>query len=80
MILPETSLTAALEVCERVRVAMQQHPWQTLHADLAGVTVSIGVAASSETGAALLSRADARLLEAKRSGRNRICAGEVMAE
>jgi len=77
LILPETPLSAALEVCERVRVAVQQHPWQTLHADLAGVTVSIGVATSSQADADLLGQADARLLEAKRSGRNRVCAGDV---
>ena len=72
-VMAHTNKTDGHAACERVREAVQNHPWQTLHPDLA-VTISFGV--SSETSLPsyehLLSDADERLYEAKRSGRNRV--------
>ena len=75
--LPNTPLAAALQSAERLRDLVQRHPWHELLPGLK-VTVSIGVAGSDALPAAslaadmLLGRADERLYEAKRGGRNRV--------
>ncbi|CAN5833563.1 hypothetical protein BH24DEI2_BH24DEI2_02800 [soil metagenome] len=109
LVLPETSLSDAALVCERVCQRVAAYPWADLHPELQ-VTVSIGVAdigmtdigmtgvgaaGVSATGGAptvaapasrsvdatksdpeefehLLTRADDKLYEAKRGGRNRV--------
>ena len=63
--------------CERLRAAVQRHPWAQLHPDLR-ITVSIGVADSAEGADAesIFALADKRLYAAKRGGRNQVvCAG-----
>lgn len=72
---PETTAADAAHVCEKIRLAIEQHDWRWLHPEL-GVTISIGVTgAPPDYGADfLLSAADAKLYEAKRGGRNRVCA------
>jgi len=63
----------ASEACERVRAAIEAHPWSALQTGIR-VTASIGLALAdgdSEMGD-LLKTADARLYSAKRSGRNRV--------
>jgi diguanylate cyclase (GGDEF)-like protein len=74
VIMPETPLQRALQACERLCERVRAHPWRELHPDLY-VTVSVGIAALSPemTLEALLRAADAKLYEAKRAGRNRIC-------
>ncbi|MEN4902377.1 sensor domain-containing diguanylate cyclase [Luteimonas sp. TWI1437] len=74
-LLPGCSLSQAVEVCDAMRasVAAMRSPF--------ALTVSIGVAdlAAADDAAALLSRADAALYQAKRSGRNRVCARPASA-
>jgi two-component system cell cycle response regulator len=71
VVLPETVLEDAARFCERVRakVESQAFAWKEhmLH-----VTISVGGTSTEpdEDQAALLARADARLYEAKRAGRN----------
>ena len=78
--LPETDGRGAREVAERVRAAVSEASVragpETVH-----FTVSVGVASRlpSETVDAILSRSDAALYRAKRSGRNRVCAEEGLA-
>lgn len=71
---PETAAADAARVCEKIRLAIEQHDWRWLHPELA-VTISIGVTgAPPDYGAdTLLSAADAKLYEAKRGGRNQVC-------
>lgn len=80
-ILPGGADTAMI-VAERVRAA-----FETRGVEIAGrfmnATVSIGIAEASAdfvTVSSLLSRADRALYAAKRSGRNRICSAEELAE
>jgi diguanylate cyclase (GGDEF)-like protein/PAS domain S-box-containing protein len=77
--LPETDQTIAVEVAERLRLAIAKTkvPMETglpLH-----LTVSIGVTSltcKDENIDVLLSDADKALYEAKRTGRNKVCAAE----
>ena len=72
VVLPETALGDAARFCERVRakVEAQAFAWKE---QVLRVTISMGGTSTEadENHAALLARADARLYEAKRAGRNR---------
>ncbi|MED5618193.1 tetratricopeptide repeat-containing diguanylate cyclase [Ideonella sp. BN130291] len=75
VVLVDSLPAAALEVCERLRAAVQQHPWDELAPGLQ-VTVSIGLADVGEADDATqaMQRADDALYRAKNEGRNRVCA------
>ncbi|MGA3030512.1 MAG: tetratricopeptide repeat-containing diguanylate cyclase [Candidatus Limnocylindrales bacterium] len=75
VILPGLSLTGALEMLERIRAAVEAHPWSGIIGDLP-LTVSIGAAAANagDTAAELLARADRNMYAAKKAGRNRVVA------
>jgi diguanylate cyclase (GGDEF)-like protein len=64
-----------LALAERVRAKLEESGVQT-EAGRIGITVSAGVAyhLTGETSKALFARADKKLYEAKKQGRNRICA------
>lgn len=75
VILPEAGLGGGLSLAEKIRKLVESERF-THNGVVIPVTVSLGVAAYEPTlpnGEALISRADARLYEAKRSGRNRVC-------
>ncbi len=69
----ETPKAEAVQVCEALCNLIAAHAWDDLHPDLA-VTVSIGVADRLEVESyeKLLHRADLKLYEAKRRGKNRV--------
>jgi len=74
ILLPETQLKDALAFAERLRRAIAEHavPGQSIP-----VTISVGVAAAGEGASCvpdLIKQADVALYEAKRGGRNRVCA------
>jgi diguanylate cyclase (GGDEF)-like protein len=73
LLLPETSLAAALEIGERVRL-MFEAVGRTVEGIEIGASVSVGVAtaAPDSTVQSLLMAADAGLYEAKAQGRNRV--------
>jgi diguanylate cyclase (GGDEF)-like protein len=73
VVLVDTPPDVGLEICDRLRQAVQQHDW-SLQADALAVTCSIGVAAlrDGDDVATLTQRADAALYRAKREGRNRV--------
>jgi diguanylate cyclase (GGDEF)-like protein len=78
VLLPETDLERAQLVAERLRatVADMQTPVPELDGD---ITVSIGVATTSDNPRRLLVDADAALYRAKAAGRNRIAATSARA-
>lgn len=75
-LLPETSGEQALEVAERLRLAVEGAAVKLENGSFIHFTVSIGVASLEATDARIdvvLKRADAALYKAKNSGRNRVC-------
>ncbi len=72
VVLPETNMDDAARFCERIRTKVQAQTFRWKEQAMS-VTISIGGTSSlpEEDQPALLARADARLYEAKRTGRNR---------
>jgi diguanylate cyclase (GGDEF)-like protein len=73
LLLPNTALSTACEVAERIRATL----CATAVAQIGTLTISIGVAcrdADTPSAPAILKRADERLYLAKQNGRNRIVA------
>jgi len=75
LIFPDTQLSEAQQVAERVRVAIETMNLTHKGQNLAGITVSLGIAMMQEKDdfVDLYSAADAALYRAKTTGRNRIC-------
>ena len=73
VLMPSTDADAAASVCERIRAAIRDEPWERLAAG-ASATASVGVATTTDPNevAALIKLADERLYEAKRAGRDRV--------
>ena len=74
LLLPDVPLEKAALFAEKVRRLVEAHV-SVFHGQRISVTVSIGIAALEPgdlAGEALLARADARLYQAKREGRNRV--------
>jgi diguanylate cyclase (GGDEF)-like protein len=74
VLLPETDLTTAVAVAERLRARLAETPISAGEASFS-CTVSIGVAApqpGDRAPDALLARADARMYQAKQRGRNMV--------
>ena len=75
VMLPETELEGARALAETLRAKVEENPF-VFQSDRISVTISLGCATLAEadrSATELLKRADERLYEAKRSGRNRVC-------
>jgi len=79
--LPNTPLTSAIEIAQRIRLSIEQHDWN-FSIDKLTVSVSIGVSTlrSEDRGTAsvndlysLIKAADEQLYQAKFAGRNKAC-------
>jgi diguanylate cyclase (GGDEF)-like protein len=83
VLLPDTDATQALLVAERLRQKVASAEVGLDQGASAHLTVSIGVATirdedrSVET---LIDRADQALLDAKRTGRDKVCVAEALAK
>lgn len=77
VLLPESDEETALEIAERLRVALSEIDLETADNEHVRISVSIGVAelnTRDTTLDAIIKRADIALYEAKASGRNQVCA------
>ncbi|RUO63634.1 GGDEF domain-containing protein [Pseudidiomarina insulisalsae] len=74
VLLPETDLSLAESIAERLRSAIASHAWETNLGHDLRVTISIGVSESkpNETLTRLIKRADNALYISKDEGRNRV--------
>lgn len=75
VVMPDTDLTYAKMVAERLRTRIGETPFKIDEGQDLNVTVSIGIAVvegSGDTAEKLIERADAALYRAKREGRNRV--------
>ena len=74
IVLLEMDLQGAARVCEKIRLAVQNHDWSSIHPELK-VTISIGLSddITLPSPEKMLSAADTKLYEAKNSGRNKVC-------
>ncbi|MFC4735215.1 GGDEF domain-containing protein [Bacillus daqingensis] len=82
VLLPGCAKDDANEIAERIRKAVEAHPFVLSDDSVIHVTLSIGIAAFPETSAApetLTADADEALYEAKRSGRNKTRTSSVRA-
>lgn len=72
LLLSDTNLSSAFTTAERIRTAVELHPFEYGNRTIA-VTISVGVAQRlpDETKEELMERADTALYESKRNGRNR---------
>jgi diguanylate cyclase (GGDEF)-like protein len=74
LVMPETDSTQGRDVCERIRRAVESHPWKHFHADLR-VTLSMGLSDSrTRSPQRLLRHADRMLYVAKNAGKNQVAA------
>jgi diguanylate cyclase (GGDEF)-like protein len=71
LVLNGATRSQAFEVCERLRLAVQNHDWTGIHPDLK-VTMSFGLADNSQADSPeeILAMADQHLYQAKKAGRN----------
>jgi two-component system cell cycle response regulator len=78
VVMPDTEISLACSVAERLRKSVETTPFPISHAPgRVNVTISIGIAGSEgpqDSADALLRRADQALYRAKRDGRNRVVA------
>jgi two-component system cell cycle response regulator len=74
-VLSGLDLAAAARVLEKMRAAVEAHPWRPLIGDLP-LTVSVGAVTGTarDEPSDLLARTDRTLYEAKKAGRNRVAA------
>jgi diguanylate cyclase (GGDEF)-like protein len=81
LVLPGTNLDGGRELAERVRRALAELELACPEGEVIRVTASFGVAAFPEaaTHEQLVAAADAALYTAKRSGKNRVAAGGLVA-
>ncbi len=73
VLFPETAFQDAVRVCEKLRTAIENHPWREIAPELS-VTMSMGLCDDLDQGSfeKMLAAADERLYRAKEEGRNRI--------
>lgn len=71
-IFPETPLSEAYAICERIRGSLESYPWHVIHPDLKA-TISIGVkeVKPGESHSQVIKETDNKLYRAKHLGRNR---------
>ena len=76
IVLPDTDREGALQVAERIRLAVEEYDFRA-YEELLKITISVGVAIFPDNANSvqeLIDCADSALYRAKQEGRNRVCA------
>jgi diguanylate cyclase (GGDEF)-like protein len=76
LVLPETSLQGGRTLCEAIRERVAQHRF-VFQGEVIPLTISMGVTIlndNDKVASDVIARADEKLYEAKRTGRNKVCA------
>jgi diguanylate cyclase (GGDEF)-like protein len=78
IILVETKIEQAEELCNKIINNVRTFTWQTIHPSLKKITLSIGVSQNLQlqTPAEMIAIADGQLYRAKQQGKDRICIPE----
>ncbi|MBT0961165.1 GGDEF domain-containing protein [Denitromonas iodatirespirans] len=73
ILFPESTLAQAAHCCEKLRLAIEIHPWHEVHPQLR-VTMSMGLSDTLAAGSVekMIAEADSYLYQAKHGGRNRV--------
>lgn len=73
LLLPDTPPALGVDMCERLRLSVERHPWESISPGLR-VTISVGLSGWLEAPAheLMMAHADRCLYQAKAFGRNRI--------
>jgi diguanylate cyclase (GGDEF)-like protein/PAS domain S-box-containing protein len=82
VLLPETNLEAATVIAERLRQAVEKLTFKILHDKIIALSISIGVACSTEVEQdleKLWHEADVRLYQAKSAGRNQVVTAKALS-
>lgn len=82
MLLPETNLEAATLIAERLRQAVEKLTFRILHDKIIALSISIGVACSTEVEQdleKLWHESDVRLYQAKSAGRNQVVTAKSLS-
>jgi diguanylate cyclase len=81
IILPSCSAIEAIEIAERIRKAVENHPFRLMNGTILNMTISIGISAYGETirnNENLIRQADECLFKAKSSGRNKVVLASLL--
>ncbi|MGZ5012176.1 MAG: diguanylate cyclase [Methylobacter sp.] len=82
IIMPNTSLNQAMEIAERIRASLAQHPLKLRGSkkSIGKVTISIGVSSFqiNDSLESLIERADKAMYQAKDNGRNQVMAEDII--
>jgi diguanylate cyclase len=81
IILPSCSAIEAIEIAERIRKAVENHPFRLMNGTILNMTISIGISAYGETirnNENLIKQADECLFKAKSSGRNKVVLANLL--
>ena len=72
IVMAETSLEESRVACERIRLAIEDFSWESVHPGLR-VTASVGLSdQATQSPNEMLAQADSRLYQAKHAGRNQV--------
>lgn len=84
LLLPNTALSAALGIAEKLRATVETTQIPTVDGRITSVTISVGVVSlvpsEAITMGAFIATADSNLYTAKKNGRNQVCGGRVSAD
>jgi diguanylate cyclase (GGDEF)-like protein len=71
--LPISSMKTAMAIGDRIRLSINEYPWQLSNEKSVSVSVGVATLENDNDLSSLIKRADEQLYQAKASGRNKVC-------